>query len=220
MTYDICRKMIRHNAPDWTTSGEITNSDRFSIAAKQKFGHLPKFIRKEQDPMLADKVWSILDENIKPVEYVYKDVTQPFLVAEWLAAHDYPTLILHRHPVDVAFAMWQKEWFYPAASVSLETTLKRKMMTGLCDAQKVLATVQGVSVHFEQMLHDETLVQSALKELYCSNTLPVVRYLYPEFRNYSSQVKLRKENPLYQEFLSIYEDLQSAPTQPKPNLPC
>ncbi|MEL7146119.1 MAG: hypothetical protein AAFO69_07100 [Bacteroidota bacterium] len=201
--------MIRHNSPGWTSSGEITNSDRFSPEEHQKHGSIPKFLRGDQNLEMAKKVRRLLDLNIKPQEYVYKDVVQPFLVTEWLAAEQYPTIIIHRNPVDVAIAMWQRDWYYPANVTSSGSSLKKQLMTGLYDAQSALATVRGVAIQFEHLLKDEVVIQSALKDLYNSNNIPVVRYLSPAFKEYSKQIDQRKKSNLYEEFNNIYQELKS-----------
>ena len=74
-----------------------------------------KFTLKERDPARFDALSEFLDQVTAPAGFAYKDVVQPFVVAEWLRSHphQYRVLRIKRRLPDVAFAMLAKRWLYP-----------------------------------------------------------------------------------------------------------
>ena len=157
--------------------------------------------------MVEDKVHQILNKYVKADGFVYKDVVQPFIVSAWLSTHPMPAVIIHRNVVDVAYAMWQKQWTYPSNAVPSCDHPKKELLAGLHAAKEVLKTLKGAHIHYEQLVQDETVLPSALKELYNLDHIPSINYLTPSFRQYSKHIDQRKETPLYQELKDLYASL-------------
>jgi hypothetical protein len=173
ITYAVAQTALGLKAPLWTTSGEILNIDRYLQLPEPAYDMGIKFTLKERDPERFNALSEFLDQVAAPSGFAYKDVVQPFIVAEWLRSHaQYRVLRIKRRLPDVAFSMLERRWFYPsrAASDSMQPT--DSLIAGLIRADRALDTVPGEHVSFEDLTTDEKTLGVTLARLYPDVQIP------------------------------------------------
>jgi hypothetical protein len=166
-TYTAVQTALGLKTPSWTTSGEILNVDRYVQLREPVDNMGVKFTLKEYDRKRFNALSEFLDQVTAPAGFAYKDVVQPFVVAEWLRSHaQYRVLRIKRRLPDVAFAMLAKRWLYPcrAASDSMHST--DSLIAGLIRADRALDTVPGEHVHFDDLIAGGNSLRIALTALY------------------------------------------------------
>jgi hypothetical protein len=106
--------------PEWTTDGEVLNVRRFVLLAEEGAVEGVKYVERQRDGQRFDQVLGFLDQVARAEGFAYKDVIQPFVVAEWLAGGRARVLHLDRPVPDVAYAMLERGWLYPARWTGLD----------------------------------------------------------------------------------------------------
>jgi hypothetical protein len=125
ITYAAVQPALGLKAPSWTTSGEILSIDRYIQLPEQVDDMGIKFTLKERDPKRFNALSEFLNQVAAPSGFAYKDVVQPFIVAEWLQSHaQFRVLLIKRCLPDAAFTILTRRWLYPsrAASDSMQPT--------------------------------------------------------------------------------------------------
>ena len=166
-TYTAVQTALGLKAPSWTTAGEILNVDRYVQLPEQADDMGAKFTLRERDPVQFDALSEFLNQVTAPAGFAYKDVVQPFVVAEWLRSHpQYRVLRIKRRLPDVAFAMLAMRWLYPcrAASDSMQPT--DSLIAGLIRADRAMDAVPGEHVHFDDLIAGGNSLRIALTALY------------------------------------------------------
>ncbi len=184
-----------------------TNSDRFRKDRLAKFDAIPKYILPDQQKREAERINQLLNESVRHAGFVYKDVTQPFILAEWLENHQYPTIVIKRDIIDVAYAMLMNQWLYPALIIRNGTDIKKKVLMGLMNAQTVLDQADGIHIEYSELIQDELVLLNVLSELYPKKKIRPARYISDEFKWYREQLKKRPETSLYGELSELKEQI-------------
>ncbi|NNB88210.1 glycosyltransferase family 1 protein [Corallococcus exiguus] len=167
-TWQWARELLGLAAPGWVTDGEVLNLERFSFASTAAAVH---FLRPSDGPAF-DAAREHLQHLVRPTGWAYKDVTQPFVVA---AALSQPgplrVLKIHRSLADVALAMGDKGWTYPARGVRRDDA-DEALIEGLLDAQEALDSIPGLAVDFDDLVMDELALPASLRSLYPGLSMP------------------------------------------------
>jgi hypothetical protein len=100
--------------PEWTTDGEVLNVRRFALLAEEGTVEGVKYVERQRDGRRFDQLLGFLDQVTRAEGFAYKDVIQPYVVAEWLTGGRARVLCLDRPVPDVAYAMLERGWLYPA----------------------------------------------------------------------------------------------------------
>ena len=153
-TYTAVQTALGLKAPSWTTAGEILNVDRYVQLLEQVDGMGVKFTLRERDPTRFDALSEFLDQVTAPAGFAYKDVVQPFVVAEWLRshAHQYRVLRIKRRLPDVAFSMLAKRWLYPCQAASDSMPSTDLLIAGLIRADRAMDTAPGEQIDFDDLV--------------------------------------------------------------------
>jgi len=120
-----CATSLGLRQPSWTTDAEILNWDRYSPRLQAEAPRPEKFLQMERSPTVFHRLTAFLDQVTDRRGYVYKDVTQPFVIHHWLphprrAGRGWPVLKLRRPIADVALAMLRRGWDYPQGAAREE----------------------------------------------------------------------------------------------------
>ncbi len=189
--------------PNWTSDGEILNSDRIdhSICSVAPF---PKYSHNDRNQADVWRMFDFLDQVVLPSGYIYKDVVQPFVITEWLRTKKFPVLIIERDVVDVAYAMLMRKWNYPSdIVVNTEVDVLTGLVKGLKAAELELKKLDGERIHYNELIHNETSLHLALKNLYPRKRIPEIFYINNNFISYRNNIELRKETAVYKQLSSI-----------------
>jgi hypothetical protein len=120
-TFRVARDALGLKAPAWVRNGEILNLDLYALSTwPQLFASSHKFLIRERDPATFSDVTALLDQAVNPEGFIYKDVVNPFVVAEWAGLRNLRVLKIRRDLADVAFAMQRQGWHYPRFAAPLE----------------------------------------------------------------------------------------------------
>jgi hypothetical protein len=136
---------------------------------------------------------------VLPVGYAYKDVVQPFVVAEWLKRNPLKTIRIKRNVADVAYSMLQRRWHYPRQLFPEMKKLELALVRGLVMADKALDSIQAEQLDFEELIADEEPLLRTLLKFY--EDLPITRlqYIDDKFAEKRSHILKRKKSRKYQE---------------------
>jgi hypothetical protein len=114
LLYHAARRALALREPEWTTDGEVLNVRRFALLVEEGTVEGVKYVERQRDGRRFDQLLGFLDQVTRARGFAYKDVIQPYVVAEWLAGGRARVLHLDRPVPDVAYAMQERGWLYPA----------------------------------------------------------------------------------------------------------
>ena len=207
--YHRIRATLNAQEPSWTTDGELLNNDRFVFYQGKREDESLKFTEQEKAPEDFARMLSFLEEASVASNYVYKDVIQPFVMTHWLATKDYPVLKIKRSLTDITYSLLKKKWHYPERAARMQTTSTAKIIEGLWRARQAIDRIDGPSIHFDEIIQEESYLQDALRQLYPQQNLPLVHYLDDHFcRNRFLYLK-RRETDQYQELQELVQKVQA-----------
>lgn len=214
LLYHSVRKSLGLQEPDWTTDGEILNVRRFAFLAEEGTVEGVKYIERNRDGRRFETLRRFLDQVAQAEGFAYKDVIHPFLVAEWLPPKPFRVLYIERPVPDVALAMLQRGWLYPAAAAepaaegaqNAHAELERAMVSGLFRARKVLGEAAGARVRYDDLIQDEGPIWDALRSLY-DEDVPRPTYLDGEFRRVRDEKLSQRGTPLYQRLEALSREI-------------
>jgi hypothetical protein len=212
LVYHAVRRSLALRQPVWTTDGEILNVRRFALLAEEGDVEGVKYIERSRDETRFAQLLAFLDQVTQRQGFAYKDVVQPFLVAEWLPASGLPVLHIDRPVADVAYAMLQRGWHYPAAAEATAAgwrdaeDMHRDLVAGLHRARRALAAIPGAArVHYDDLVHDEAPLHDVLRSLSgCEVPCPV--YLDDAFCRARDEILGRRETDLYRRLAALSDD--------------
>jgi hypothetical protein len=229
--YHAVRRALELREPEWTTDGEVLNVRRFALLAEEGDVEGIKYVERRRDARRFDRLLGFLGQVARADGFAYKDVIQPFLVAEWLPASGLPVLHLDRPVPDVAYAMLQRGWHYPAeaaaakgvappAAPSCAATseaptpvardaedLQRALVSGLLRARQALAAVPAARVLYDDLIHDEAPLHDALRSLYGGDP-PRPAYLDDAFRRDRDEVLKRRQTDLHRHLSALCREIE------------
>ena len=82
--FQVAQHSLGFKQPIWTSDGEILNNDRFATYKGEGYDESVKFTHPERDPDTFAKLTAFLNEATVAQNFIYKDVIQPFVLANWL----------------------------------------------------------------------------------------------------------------------------------------
>ena len=209
--YLLARSALWMREPRFTTFGEILNFGRFDKSYAPSQGTLPSFfIRQDREPAAFHQSTAFLDRVVGAHGFAYKDVVQPFIVAAWLHARkEFRILHIRRNLADVAIAMLELKWFYPASAANCNTDVESAMVEGLVLADNVLATLPAVTVEYEDLVRDGTALSAALSRLYPECECPSIRFRNHQLGAEDARTITLRASPRYPVLERKIHDLQA-----------
>lgn len=166
--FERARSALSLAAPAWTSAGEILNSGRWRMLAREddgdRFTTAHEVARFEQ--------WTgFLDDVVRPHGRGYKDVVQPFVCARWLAqtqmrGHAPRVLRVRRPLADVAWSMLEAGWRYPARAAATGEHDIDRLLSGLLQARNAMSEPAAAEVDFDALMRGENALADALRQLY------------------------------------------------------
>jgi glycosyltransferase involved in cell wall biosynthesis len=184
---------LKLRLPAWTTDGEILNADYVPFHAPSS-EQAERFLPKWKDPATYERWGAFLRDVVSPHGVAYKDVVQPFLVADEVPLLGIKHLVIRRPLADVAMAMAERGWDYSRTAASVYTD-DRAAIEGLIRAAAALAQIPGETVDYLDMLQTETSLTAALGSLYPGVALGPVRYVDGQFRRDTQRILQRMHSP-------------------------
>lgn len=183
-------------APAWASDGEVLNLDRFSFGSG---AHARHFLRPEDGEAFTGAL-ALFHRMIESEGYAYKDVTQPFVVARWLADNPERCRVLRvRRPLaDIALAMLDKGWTYPAALAPEVDEPEDALIDGLIVAREALDAVPALDLAYDDLINDEDALRVSLEGLYGIELAPHALFDH-RFMARRDDVLARRKTSRYQE---------------------
>lgn len=208
LVYLAASRSLGLRQPLWANYGEILNNDRHVLFMGDRRDSGLKFLRQSHSPALFDQVTAFLDDVVRPEGYIYKDVVHPFVFAHWKRLKDFRVLVVRRTLADVAYAVLQQQWRYPAHAVRHTANPERAdILRGLILAEQALAKLPGEVVDYDDLVASEDPLQAALQRLYPEARPGPVQYIDPAFRTARVAVLARRRTTAYQELAAELEAL-------------
>jgi hypothetical protein len=220
--YHAARGALALRQPEWTTDGEILNVRRFALLAEEGTVEGVRYVERERDGERFARLLAFLGQVACAEGFTYKDVIQPYVAAEWLAARRMRVLYIERPVPDVAYAMLERGWHYPArpaepeprelppgSDQESEADLERRLVAGLVRARRALEAVAEQKVQYDELIHDETPLWEALRSLY-GGDVRRPRYLDADFSGVREKVLGRRETDRYRRLVDLGEELVEA----------
>lgn len=205
--YDLARRCLGLREPVWTSDGEILNFDRYALLADEVPFHALKFTHPKREPERFGRLLAFVDQVARPEGFAYKDVVQPFVMAEWLPGRGLAVLKIERPVPDVAWAMLERGWLYPALPGRGSAEPERALMEGLVKAEIALAGMPGETLRFDDLVRGPETLEASLAALYDGAAAPVPDYLDGDFRNVREVVLRRRETERYRELEALYREV-------------
>ena len=196
-SYLLARAVLRLREPKFTTFGEVLNYCRFHKGCARGGAVLPSFFAREE-PVAFRQAAAFLDRSVNTRGFAYKDVVQPFAMAAWLRGRkEFRILHIRRNLADVAMAMFESKWLYPADAVYGSRDLESAVLTGLVLADNILAQLPAVRVEYNDLVRDGTALSAALSKLYPKHEFPLVRFRNHQLGVERTKTMSRRSSPHY-----------------------
>lgn len=216
-SYLLARSALLMRQPSFTTFGEVLNFNRFDKSHPPRSEGTPPsfFIRPDREPAAFHRSAAFLDRTVRERGFAYKDVVQPFVVAAWLHARkEFRILRIRRNLADVAMAMLELKWWYPAGAANCNTDVESALIEGLVLADNVLATLPAVTVEYEDLVRDGTALSTALSKIYPEYECPSIRFRNDQLGSEHAKTVARRAPPRYPVLKRKILDLQANLTAP------
>jgi hypothetical protein len=210
VVYKAAKNALGLQAPGWTTDGEFLNADRFVLVSQPTEEGIRKFTVQEQERSEFRKIAEFVDQVVVPHGFAYKDVVQPFVMAQWLKKNLPPTIKVKRRIADVAYSMIIKnKWHYPKRLFPETEPLEVAVIQGLLRAQEELDSIPGEELEFDQLIEDEGVLRSALTALYGDSVgFKEPKYIDHKFRVRRDEVMGRRRTEEYARVLDFVSQAQ------------
>lgn len=204
--FQIARTALGLAEPSWTTAGEILNNDRYVHYGGPRNDAGLKYTTCEKDPDKFARMLEFLDHTVRPVEYAYKDVVQPFVTAAWLARRPaQPVLKIAPNLAHVAYSMvYRWHWHYPKDACSGASNVA-EVVRGLIRAEAALAGVPGETVSFDDLMQDSASLSRALSRLYPDASILPLSYIDGPFIEERTKILGRRDDPKYKRLEELIE---------------
>ena len=192
LIYHAVRRSVGLDEPRWTSDGEILNLDRFALFPGPAKDVGRKYLRKDADPEVYFDAMTFLDQTAAPTGYGYKDVVQPFIMAEWMKTSGFRALRIKRNVADVAYSMLDRQWQYPSRLFPRTKDLELAMVRGLVLADRALDTIPAQHVDFDELILDEGKIETAVRKLYGSRPIRRLTYIDDGFKRVRARILERR----------------------------
>lgn len=202
-TYYVILRATGLIEPGWTSAGEILNFDRFALSPQRKMDESRKFIRQDTEPELFGAAMEFLSQLVLPIGYAYKDVVQPFVMAEWMKHSRFKAIRIKRNIEDIAFSMLAQGWLYPRRLFPRTKKLKMALVQGLVQADRALDSIKAEQVSFDELIQDEKTLEMALEKIMGKIPGKSIKYIDSKFIDIRNRILKRRATNTYKE-LSAY----------------
>jgi hypothetical protein len=203
LTYHVILRATGLREPLWTSAGEILNVDRFALSPERMSNESRKFLDEELDPTLFAAATEFLNQLVLPVGYAYKDVVQPFVVAEWLKTSRFHAIRIKRSVADIAFSMLNQHWYYPRRLFPEIKKLELALVKGLIRAERTLDSIDAEQIDFDELILDEKPLRVALARFYPNVSIDAVRYIDANFAIMRQNIVKRRSTKKYMQLVKI-----------------
>jgi hypothetical protein len=234
--FHVARRALSLQQPLWVMDGEILNVDRYWHYQGARFDESAKYTTAAQNPPLFAQLHDFLDQITVPENFIYKDVTQPFVLAAWRGLQNFRVLKIQRAVTDVAYAMLSRGWFYPNFAAAQPRRVPRLLalarrvtpygygqfvhapyrgyftatvVEGLLRAEAVLQTIPGVTLLYDDIVRDEEVLHDALRGLYPDAALAPVHYMDSQFIAKRELLAKRRTTRAYQNLYARVEPMRA-----------
>lgn len=194
LVHQQCCAALGLASPRWTSAGEILNGDRIAVSCERPGEENPKFTPPES-AFLFEQLSGFLDDVVKDQGHAYKDVVQPFVVAQWLAARPLAVLYIRRSLADVALSMQRAGWWFPRQAAPEAADRLEGLLRGLVRAAAAQAALPGEVVEFDDLLDGGEALRDALRRLYPAREIPPLDYIDEGFRTRRLQMLADRQSP-------------------------
>lgn len=207
--YSSARGALGLNRPPHASAGEILNYLRTRLPVRS----LPPkamFTTREHDPVSFERHIAFLDRTVKSEGFAYKDVVNPFVVADWPGLLRLKVLKIRRDLAEVAFAILAKGWTYPGNGAQEQHGAEWSIVEGLVRAEMVLAALPGPTIEFEDAITDHTALEETLRTLYPGVPRMPLTYIDDGFiRERQRRRKAMAESPRLREVRNLVEAVRA-----------
>lgn len=235
-TFQLAARALNLQQPSWVMDGEILNVDRYWHYQGVRFDEGAKFTTPERAPQLISQLHEFLAHVTNPEGYIYKDVIQPFVMAEWRGLEHFRVLKIQRDVAEIAYSMLRNGWFYPQNAASQQLALPRLLriarhvtpfqysdrlhrlfrarfeygvLEGLVRAEYALQTINGVVISYDEIVRDENVLRAALQQLHPETRLEPFAYITPPFIAKRERVARRRAAREVQRLAQKIENLRA-----------
>jgi hypothetical protein len=208
VVYHVARLALGLKEPVWTSDGEVLNYDRFTLRDGPAHDVGAKYVRQEKEPLLFQQLLTFAGDTLKREDVAYKDVVQPFLLSTFLTDKEFAVLKIKRDLTDVCYSMLQMEWFYPARAAEKSTCLDDAVVEGLIRAEKVIDSMPGETIHYEEFIDNERAIRNSLVALYPNDKVKGFTFIDDDFRKSTAKILKRRETDLYREIAQRVERIR------------
>jgi hypothetical protein len=159
------------------------------------------------------KTTDFLNQLVKPQGFIYKDVTQPFVVSDWIKTRGIKAIYIKRNIADVAYSMLAKRWEYPAKLFPEVQNKQVALIKGLVSAQTALNSIPAIQLDFEQIIFDERPLRETLPSLCNETDFQYINYIDEQFEKARDQILNRRKSESYKKIGEIADNLEAAENQ-------
>jgi len=196
-TYHRVRLALGLEQPGWTSDGEVLNPERHVLFPHGVSSEEGRFLGRRRDGERFERARSFLQQSANAVDFIYKDVVQPFIVTDWLPGSGLNILRIERDLADVVYAMSDRNWYYPAHAASEFEDPEDALIAGLLLAQRALATLPGPAIRFDDLIMKEDVLWEAMEKLYPDSKPIRESYIDSDFETARSEVLQRRTTDRY-----------------------
>lgn len=224
--YQLASNSLQLRQPSWVMDGEILNVDRYRHYHGLRFDESAKFTTPQREPELVAQLHDFLDQLAVAEGFIYKVVTQPFVMAEWRGLKRFRVLKLRREVADVAYAMLSRGWFAPQNAARQLSRMPRvlaltrkltpfdysgklhalfrshfadSVVEGLVRAERALEVIPGVTIAYDDVVRNEAVLRDALQELYPQSAPKPLSFIDAAFVRHREAVERRRTTREYQQ---------------------
>ncbi len=209
--YHAAARALQLDEPAWTTAGEVLNRERMRIGRRRGRAPAARFTAREAQPLLFERLADALSCSVETHGFAYKDVVQPFVVAEWLDPAAFCVLKVRRDIAEVAYAMLNRRWHYPSLAAVLHQASPGALIEGLLRAESVLAGLPGATVDYAAALSSHRPLTAALETLYPDVDLAPIGYIDRHFVQQRRRLEeRRRSSPLFHELQQAVQAVRAS----------
>jgi glycosyltransferase involved in cell wall biosynthesis len=225
LVYQWSAQALGLRRPCWTTDGEVLNADRFTFALAGGRNFAEHYLTDaDGEPYRA--CLEFARTVIEPSGCAYKIVTQPVVAHALLTQPGAPPLrILRivRNLADVALALLQRGWLYPAR-LDGDDGSPEALLRGLVRTRRLLRELPGGEVQYDDVVWNPKVLPTALQRIYpemaIDEHLPPF-HLDEGFLRTRDSVLARRETSEYRHLEEVLRRIEEAtptgPTVPEPS---
>lgn len=210
LTYHQLSEALSLREPIWTSDGEVLNLDRHALFPQESGAESRKFTQETREPDRFAQLVDFLKQATRAEGFIYKDVVQPFVTSSWLPASGMKTLCLTRDVPDVAYAMIERDWWYPSCASDSVDDREGSLIEGLLRARAALDRLAGPTLSFDRLIGDEYALWETVAKIYPDAELRPGSYIDEAFEEVRSEVMQRRETRKFRRLVARCEEIEAA----------